>query len=221
MDTHINFHAVDMKTWAREQTYHYFTETVLPVTFSINVTLDVTVLRETLKKKKLKFFPAYLYIITRAIGKQREFRMAIQDGVLGYWGNLTPFYPMFHEDDKTITFNWTEYVEDFKVFYKNYTKDMEQYGNSCGIISSKGTPPANSYIIACVPWFTFNSLSMHLQDAENYYAPIFESGAFTEKDGRIVMPLSITANHATVDGYHIKVLLEELQQTMDFPETWL
>lgn len=88
-------------------------------------------------------------------------------------------------------------------------------------MSSKGAPPSNNYIIACIPWFTFNSLSMQLQNAKNYYAPLFEAGGFTETNDITTMPLSITVNHAAVDGYHIKVLLEELQWTMDHPREWM
>jgi len=104
------------------------------------------------------------------------------------------------------------------MFYNCYIAAMEQHGKNCGIMSKASS---NNYIIACIPWFTFNSLSMHLQNAKNYYAPIFESGGFTEKDGVTTMPLSITVNHATVDGYHIKVFLEELQRKMNHPEEWM
>jgi chloramphenicol O-acetyltransferase type A len=206
-------------TWSRAKTYNYFTEMVTTITYSINVTMDVTILRSTLKSKEIKFFPTYLYLITRAIGKQQEFRMALKEGVLGYWESLTPYYPVFHDDDKTITFLSTEYDEDFRMFYKRYIVDVEQHEKRHGIMSSKAS--SNNYIIACIPWFTFNSLSMHLQNAENYYAPMFESGGFAEKEGVTTMPLSITVNHATIDGYHIKVFLKELQRTMNHPEEWM
>lgn len=173
------------------------------------ITVDVTILRNTLKSKGLKFFHAYLYLVTRAIGKQQEFLMAIQDDVLGYWYCRTPFYLIFHEEDKTITFLWTEYDENFEVFYKSYILDVKQYKKRQGVMLSKEAPPSNNYTISCVPWFSFNGLSMQLQNAKNYYAPIFESGGFTETNGIIMMSLSITVNHAVVDGYHIKVLLQE------------
>ena len=101
-----DFHAIDMETWPRAQTYSYFTETVSTLIYSINVTMDVTILRNTLKSKGLKFFPTYLYLVTGAIRSRREFLMAIQDDILGYWDYRTPFYPILHEDDKTITFLW-------------------------------------------------------------------------------------------------------------------
>lgn len=215
------FRAIDIKTWPRVQIYKYFTETVSTLIYSVNVTLDVTKLRTTLKKQGLKFFPAYLYLITKGLAGQKEFLMAIQDNTLGYWNVRTPFYPVLHEDDKTITFLWTEYDDSFKVFYKNYISDIAKYGNHHGIMSSKGTPPSDSYIIACTPWFSFNGLSMHLQNAKNYYAPIFEAGGFDEANGIIKMPLSITVNHAVIDGYHIKVFLENLQLLMNHPEKWM
>lgn len=214
------FHLIDMKKWPRAQTYHFFTEVVKPQSYTINVTLDVTILRKTLKSKKIKFFPACLYLISKAIEKQQELRLVLKDNLLGYWDFLNPQYPVFHEDDKTITFLWTEYNQDFKVFYNEYLKDSMQYGNDHGIMSSKGAPPKNSYIIACIPWFTFNSFTMHI-DPEKYYAPLIELGGFSESDDVISMPLAITINHAAADGYQIKVFLDKLQWDMDHPEEWL
>lgn len=98
------FCVIDMNTWSRSQTYHYFTERVTPISYSINVTIDVTIIRKTLKSKVIKFFPAYLYLVSRAIEKQQELCLALNDGILGYWNFLNPQYPVFHEDDKTITF---------------------------------------------------------------------------------------------------------------------
>ncbi|MHC1722060.1 MAG: CatA-like O-acetyltransferase [Aminipila sp.] len=214
------FHLIDMKKWSRAQTYQFFTEVVKPQSYTINVPLDVTLLKKTLKSKNIKFFPACLYLVSRAIEKQLELRLALKDNLLGYWEFLNPQYPVFHEDDKTITFLWTEYNRDFKVFYNEYLKDGTQYGDDHGIISSKGTPPQNSYIIACVPWFTFNSFSMHI-NPDKYYAPLIELGGFSESDGVITIPLSITMNHAAADGYQIKVFLDELQWDMNHPEEWL
>ncbi|PJI07614.1 MULTISPECIES: CatA-like O-acetyltransferase [Clostridium] len=216
-----NFHTIDMETWPRVQTYKYFTETVSTVIYSINVTINVTKLTNTLKSKGIKFFLAYLYLITRAMGRHREFLMAIQDNVLGYFDYRTPFYPVFHDDDKTITFLWTEYNDDFEAFYKNYISDIKQYGKSHGSMLPKGAPPSNNYIVSCIPWVAFNGMSMQLQNAKNYYAPIFESGKFTKTEGTITMPLSITVNHAAIDGYHIKMFLDDLQWLIDHTEEWI
>ena len=203
------------------QAFHYYTQ-MAPTSYTVNVNMDVSLLRKELKTKGIKFFPAYLYLVTRAITRQQELRVAVKDGILGYWDCLTPSYPQFHEDSKTTSLLWTEYNDNFPEFYNQYLTDTKLHGESHGILSSKGVPPANAYIISCIPWFTFNSFSLHNHGIKDYYVPSFEAGGFTEiSNGKIVMPLSVTVHHATTDGYHLKVFFEELQRTMKYPEEWL
>lgn len=214
------FTPIEQGTWPSAQAFYYYTQ-MAPTTYTINVSVDVTTARKALKEKGLKFFPAYLYLVTKAVGKQRELRMAKQNDALGYWNCLTPVYPTFHEDDKTISLLWTEYDDDFKVFYSRYTEDAAQHGDSHGILSSKGIPPENAYIVSCVPWFTFNSFSLHNHGIKDHFVPSLEAGGFTESSGIILMPLSVTAHHATTDGYHLKLFFEELQGLMNEPAEWL
>lgn len=214
------FMPIDMNTWPMSQAFHYYTQ-MAPTSYTVNVMMDVTILRKTLKAQGYKFFPAYLYLVTRALSKQEELRVVVKDGVLGHWKNLTPAYPMFHDDDKTTSLLWTEYNDCFRTFYNQYMEDTQMFGDSHGILSSKGLPLPNAYIISCIPWFTFNSFSLHNHGIKDYYLPSFESGKFVESDGTIKMPLSVTVHHATTDGYHLKVFFEELQRTMDHCDEWL
>lgn len=202
------------------QAFYYYTQ-MAPTSYTVNVDIDVTILRKKLKELGIKFFPAYLYLATRAIAKQPELRAAVKQGVLGHWDYLTPCYPQFHEHDKTTSLLWTPYSPDFSEFYNSYLTDTARHGDSHGILSSKGLPPANSYIISCIPWFTFSSFSLHNHGIKDYYVPSLESGGFSEQGDKIIMPLSVTVHHATTDGYHLKLFFEELQNTMNNPDTWL
>lgn len=202
------------------QIFHYYDQ-MAPTTYTVTVMMDVTILRNRLKERKYRFFPAYLYLVTRAIGKQQELRMGIKDGVLGSWENLTPAYPQFHDDDKTTSLLWTEYDDCFQIFYGRYIEDTEEYGKNHGILTSKGIPLANAYIISCIPWFTFSSFSLHNHGIKGYYVPSLEAGKFVESGGKTQMPLSITVNHATTEGYHLKLFFEELQCSMNGPDRWL
>ncbi|KXL51681.1 chloramphenicol acetyltransferase [Anaerotignum neopropionicum] len=214
------FVPISMETWPRAQIFYYYTQ-MAPTSYTVDVRLDVTVLRKELKRKDLKFFPAYLWLVTRAIQGIQELRVGVRDGILGHWQQLTPAYPQFHENDKTTSLLWTEYHDRFPVFYENYMKDTKEYGDSHGILSAKGMPLPNSYVISCIPWFTFQSFSLHNHGMKDYYFPSFEAGKFVEAEGKILMPLSVTVHHATTDGYHLKELFEELQEGMNHPEQWM
>jgi chloramphenicol O-acetyltransferase type A len=214
------FTAIDMNTWPMAQTFYYYTE-IAPTSYTVNVMMDVTTMRNELKTRKCKFFPAYIYLVTRNISRHPEFRVAVKDGVLGHWEYLTPTYPQLHQDNKTTSLLWTEYEDCFQSFYERYLEDTKTHGNSHGILTSKGRPLPNAYIVSCIPWFHFNSFSLHNHGLKDYYLPSFEAGGFSETNGKVQMPLSITVHHATTEGYHLKVFLEQLQYDMDHTEEWL
>jgi len=220
MEPQYVFTPIDRNTWPMAQAFYYYTE-IAPTSYTINVKMDVTVLRRVLKDRGFKFFPAYLYLVTRVICQQEHLRVGLQGEVLGHWNTLVPAYPQFHEDDKTTSLLWTEYTACFRDFHEQYLNDTRLYGGGHGILSAKGMPPANTYVISCIPWFTYESFSLHNHGLKNYYFPSFEAGGFTEVSGRIWMPLSVTVHHATTDGYHLKVFFETLQRLMDRPDLWM
>ncbi len=91
----------------------------------MTVSLDITKLHQQVKEKGLKFYPAFVYCVSKQIAVTKEFRMGRdKEGNPGYYDILHPNYTIFHEDDHTFSDVWTGYTEDFKTFYKNMRDDM-------------------------------------------------------------------------------------------------
>ena len=217
----MKFTPIDPKTWKRAELFGYFSQ-MAPTGYSMTVELDITKLLNTLKAAKCKFFPAYLWLVTKALNRQEEFKIAIKDGQLGYYETLTPLYATFHEDDKTFSFMWTSFSEDFTEFYQAYLENQRLYGDNHGVLAQKGLlPPENAYTVSCLPWVSFKSFSVHSYENKPYYFPSVEAGKYYESAGKILLPLSITCHHATTDGYHVARFLESLQKDMDNFETFL
>lgn len=131
---------LDQKTWPMAQTFYYYTQ-IAPTSYTVTVNMDVTILRQELLAKGYKFFPAYLYFVSKTIARQQELRIGVKENVLGVWDYLTPVYPQFHKEDKTTSLLWTEYNDNFAEFYHQYRSDTQQHGHSHGILSSKGARP--------------------------------------------------------------------------------
>jgi chloramphenicol O-acetyltransferase type A len=215
------FNPIKLNEWSRSQIFHYFSQ-IAPTGFSMTVQVNVTVMRDMLKARRIKFFPAYLWLITKMLNKQVEFRVAIKDEVLGYWNSLTPLHAVFHDDDKTISFMWTEYCDDFHEFYKRYLNNQAEYKDNHGFLSQPHQmPPQNTYTVSCLPWIGFQHFAIHSFESKPYYLPTIEAGKFIQNEQTVIMPLSITAHHATTDGWHIKRFLDDLQGAMDCPEEWV
>ncbi|WHH58604.1 CatA-like O-acetyltransferase [Petroclostridium sp. X23] len=217
----VKFNPIDLQTWPHGQMFYYFSK-MAPTGYSLTVDLDVTMMKAALKNRKIKFFPAYLWLTTKMLNRQVEFKVAMVDSVLGYWDVLTPLYATFHEDDKTISLMWTEYDDTFSFFYDSYLENQQQYSNHHGLLSqSDRLPPANSYTVSSLPWVGFKHFAFHSYENKPYYFPTIEAGKFIENNEKIMMPLSITVHHATTDGWHIKTFLADLQHDMNHPEIWI
>lgn len=105
MKQKLQFTPIDLRAWPRGETFYYFSQ-MAPTGYSLTVELDVTRLRAALKDKGYKFFPAYLWLVTKCLNEQPEFRLAEADGQLGCYNVLTPLYANFHEDDHTFSLLW-------------------------------------------------------------------------------------------------------------------
>ena len=213
--TMARFTPIDMNTWPRREHFHYFAH-MAPTGYSLTAEVDVTRLRAALKRRELRFYPAYLWLVTHSLNAQEAFRLAEKEGVLGVYDTLTPLYAVFHRDDKTFSMQWTAFDENFAAFYRGWVRDQERYGENHGFLARRDAlPPENAYTVSCMPWVSFRHFAVHSYDSKAYYFPSVEAGRFEEWDGRTILPLSITCHHAATDGWHVKGFLEQLQREAD------
>lgn len=215
------FTPIDLRSWSRGEVFWYFSR-MAPTEYSMTVKLDITHMKASLEAAGMKFFPAYLWLVTKVLNEQMEFRIAQKDGQVGYYDFLTPLYAHFHEEEKIFSLMWTEFHEEFSVFYQNYLDNRDTYGQNKGVLSQVGQlPPTNAYTVSRVPWIPFKHFAVHSSESKPYYFPSVEAGKFREENGRLMMPLSITCHHAATDGYHVSVFLDKLQQEADSFEKYV
>lgn len=205
-----------MKNWERAQMFRFFGVTN-PTEFSVTAELDVTDFVAAVKEKGYKFFPAFMWAVTKAINGQKELRTAEQNGALGYFDKLIPSFPVFHEETKTITNLWIDCSENFTEYYREFNEIMEKYGSTTNRFFARRDLPAppNTFVLSCIPWLNFTHFSSTNLSDKPRYIPSVDSGKYVDKNGRLMMPVSITVNHAVTDGYHVSVFFEELQKIFD------
>lgn len=157
------FERIDMEQWPRREHYRYYSEQIC-TSYEMNVELDVTKLRKRCRKKGIHFYPAMMYAIMYEINHHENFRMAVdEDGKLGVYDVCHPSYTIFHKDDETFSDIWTEWNEDFAVFYKDVCRDMKQYEDIKGIKAKPDRPDAFTPV-SCVPWVSFTAVGHDIQE---------------------------------------------------------
>ncbi|WP_062180676.1 CatA-like O-acetyltransferase [Dysgonomonas macrotermitis] len=214
------FEPIDLDKWERRKYFDYFYHKI-KTKYNLTKNIDITRLIEVKEEKGIKIYPTLLYLITRAVNRNKEFRISFNsEGVLGIWNYVNPAYTIFHDDDKTFSDVWSEYSENFAVFYANILTDMETY-KDVKEIKARPDQPANFCLISSLPWLSFDGFGQDTFTESSLLFPFIRFGKYFEQDGRILLPLAVFINHAVADGYHTCKLINDIQYLSDHAEEWL
>lgn len=214
------FNPVDLETWVRKPYFDYYYQTI-KCKYNINSNIDISHLVEEIKAKGLKFYPSFLYVITKAVSQNEEFRMSFDEyGTLGTWSHILPSYTIFHEDDKTFSDVWSEYHDKFSDFYQTVQSDIETYKDVKGIKAKQGRP-ANFCPVSALPWLSFTGFNQDTYAESLLLFPIIRFGKYFTENGKTLIPLSIFVNHAIADGYHTCKLVNDIQDIANNVKYWI
>ena len=79
------------------------------------------------------------------------------------------------------------------------------------------TGPLENDVFQCspMPWVTYTHISHTNFGKKDNATPLFDWGKYYEKDGKVMIPISVQAHHSFVDGLHIGLFVEQLQKFLN------
>lgn len=213
-----DFTPLDMQTWHRADLFHHYTEVWPGCLMSYKVTLDVTKTVKYIKKKGGKIAPALYFLTNKALNEQDNFKMGYLEENFGIWDGLCPFYPIMNQYED-ISFHFAKWSESYQEYLKNYTEEAK-----INVERKTTLPddlPANGVLVSILPFMNFDSISFSLKNSRYYLAPCVFMGRFMETGKGLSIPVSITINHASADGYHVQKFFDSMQEKLNNPQKWL
>lgn len=215
------FHLINRETWERSIYFDYYYNQI-KCKYTIHAAIDITELIRFKETYHLKFFPTMLYAVIKAVNRNKEFRMSFdENGQLGYWEEVVPSYTLFHAENHTFTDIWSEYNQDFTLFYRQVLADMETYRNVTGVIKARPNQPPNFCPISCLPWLSFTGFSQDTYTESPFLFPLIKFGKYFNQGHQILLPFSVFVSHAVADGYHTCKLINDLQEIVQNSTEWL
>jgi len=212
----MKFNVIDLENWSRKTHFEFYIGEG-KCAFNITVNIDVTALMNFIKMYDHKFYPTFIYIVSKAMNDIVELKTRVNDaGIVGYWDFVSPTYTVFHEDDKTFSSIYTEYGDNFNSFYSQIIEDIQRFKDVKGICAKPA--PKNCFHISCIPWINYTGFSLQLYSG-NYLAPIVSWGKFDKSSGKILLPLSLQVHHAIADGYHISKVIDVIRCLSSTPDS--
>ncbi len=166
------------------------------------------------KEKSISFYQFYSYQILRAVNGVAELRHRLIDGEIFDMEEIHLSSTVLR-NNKTFGFSKIDYRASFIEFSEGMKEETERVKNSSGLNLIPEQHDVIHYTAA--PWLNFTSISHARHYKFKDSIPKLAVGKATEKERKQMLPVSIHAHHALVDGYHVGLFYEKLEALINNP----
>jgi chloramphenicol O-acetyltransferase type A len=205
---------VDIENWPRKTTYEFFKDYEDPF-FNFTGNLDVTSIYQFCKSNGLSFSLTALYYSLVAANEIREFRIRLVEGRLVEFDRIHATQTILN-DDETFSFAYYEMKDDAFEFDRSGRAATEKYKalKTFDVESDR----RDMIYYSVIPWVSFTSFKHASRLDRTQTVPRIVFGRMFDKHERKLMPLSVEANHAIMDGYHVGKFFRRFQEMINSPE---
>lgn len=183
--------------------------------YSMTVRINAQETYDLSKKENIPFFNLTSACILEAVNEIPEFKYRIKNGNVIEYEKINGVSPIMQKDHtireiemKPISefsdiFKWNDYVEEKK-------SNIEDNQYLVEPILRDEAPIAN---LSCIPWIDFDAMT-NIIASPNQIIPVISWGKLV--DGKI--PVSLTASHIFIFGWHFKLFYEKSEDILTNPE---
>ncbi len=183
--------------------------------YSMTVRVNAQKTFDFCKKNNYPFFNITTACILEAVNEIPEFKRRIIDKKVYEYEIINGVSPII-QDDNTIReieispLSEHESLDSFNTSIENKKEDIKHNQYLVEPSLRDVQPICN---LSCIPWINFDSMT-NIIASPNQIMPVISWGKLV--DGKI--PVSVTASHIFIFGYHFKLFYEKLEKYLENPE---
>lgn len=204
---------IDLSNWNRRKHFAFFNAMDYPH-FNLCAQVDITALHGFAREKGYSVFKCVLYLTSRAANAVPEFRLRIRGEEVVEHPLVHPSYTSMTEQN-VFSFTDVSYNPDPLRFFENCRVAEEKVKQEATL---EDHPERDDYLfLTSVPWVHFTSFvhPVNIQQVDS--VPRISWGKYVWHGDRLLMPLSMQAHHALVDGAHTGAFFEGFEQLAQHP----
>jgi chloramphenicol O-acetyltransferase type A len=190
---------IDLEAYPRRSHYEFFKSYAYPY-LGMTANMDVTNLIRRARELGGSPFLACLYAAAQSANAVPELRQRMVDGEIVEYDHCDTAHTVALEDG-TFTNCRTDCRRSFEEFLVYGRQCQESAKKRHGFVSTSDDETGLIFV-SCTPWVAFTQVIQPTPiPADSNPRIVF--GKFIREGERTLVPLSIQANHALVDGYHV------------------
>lgn len=209
---------IDIENWNRKEQFNFFRHYDNPF-FGFTADIDVTDLLSYTQARGYSFFAAYLFASQIQVNLIPEFRYRIKEDEVVEYSRISAGSTVMKANN-VFTFCYFEYSPLFKTFQRHVLERIKNCTQPDALLVDNVHDIAQIHY-SVIPWVHFSSVTHPRNYGTDDSVPKIVFGKYSQKSGRNIMPVSVEAHHALMDGFHIGQYFEGLQRSMDKPEQLL
>ena len=202
---------IDKAAWPRREHYEFFAPMSNPF-YSLTFPVDVTTLKSYTKRNKLSFYYSLVYLVTKAMDQVEAFRYKCRGEEIVLHDHLIPSFTDLKPGSELFHITTLEAGEDMAGFCR---RAGEASRAQTAFITAGPWPGDQLIYFTCQPWFPITSLTNERDLNPEDSVPRVAWGKYEEKDGRLVLSMSLELNHRLVDGVHVGQFYQRLNALME------
>jgi chloramphenicol O-acetyltransferase type A len=202
---------LDLNTWNRKEHFLFFKQMEEPF-YGISTSIDCTKAYSKAKELGVTFFSYYLHKTLSAVNAIENFRYRIIEDEV-YVFDVIDASATIMREDTTFGFSYMPYAENPIDFAQIVQTEIARIQTTTGVFTREY--PENLIHFSALPWINFSSLSHARSFSWPDSCPKISYGKLLDENGKKTMPISVHVHHGLVDGYHVGLFLDALQQLMN------
>ena len=200
-------HTIPLERHPRRAQFDLFLRMANPQV-GLTVPVDVTGVRAFARARDCSFFLAFLHLAAQAANSVPELRQRIRSGGIVEYDRCDTSHTELAENGVYCyctlrhDMGWDEYIP--------YAREER---SRCLLSPSleEDEDVDSQLFVSCLPWLCYTQLIQPTAGPMDSH-PRISWGKYERRDDRLIMPVTLQAHHALVDGIHIARFYERLNE---------
>ena len=205
----MDFRIIDMNQDPRREQYAYFCSLANPYV-GLTVNVDVTALLKWTKATHSNFFLSFLYAAVRAANSVPELRRRIRGEQVVEYENCPSSHTVALDSGAYCYCRLTvdRPLDDFLVYASKAQQQAREHPSL-----DDGGDGESLFFVSCVPWLSYTSIVQPVPVPADSN-PRITWGKYFRQGEQTLMPVTLLAHHALVDGIQIAHFYEALDREL-------
>ena len=207
----MEYRVIDWERYPRRAHFAYFSAMADPYA-GLTVQMDVTRFLAACKgdPKRPPFFLSFLYCAGRAANAVPELRRRIVDGRPVEFASCDTSHTVMRADG-TYSYCRLNCMRPF-ADYLPAARALQEKAKADGDLDD-GEDGLSLLFVSTLPWISYTAIRQPVPSPADSN-PRITWGRYAERGERMVMPVTLLANHALVDGVHIAGFYAALEKEL-------